>query len=302
MRINIEFSEVQAFVAVADKGSFRAAAESLFISQPALSRRIERLEAEVGTRLIERTTRRVSLTDSGRQFLEHAQAVLSEMEQAVLGISQRTLSRTEVVTVACVPSVANHLLPKVVLAFAKEHPNVRIKIIDESAGVVLESVVAGRADFGINFIGTQETDIDFRAVFTERYVLAVPPTHDLSKLSSISWSELAGEKLISVSQNSGNRMLVDNALAGIQQRPQIFYETNHVVSALGLVSAGLGMAVLPELALNKTGAPHLSAVVLTNPTITRTLGLITRKGGKLHPAAERLSQLFEEAIKATARR
>ena len=90
MRINVELSEIQGFVAVAEKGSFRAAAESLFISQPALSRRIEKLEAELGSRLVERTTRRVSLTESGRQFLTHAQAVLAEMEKAVLGISERT--------------------------------------------------------------------------------------------------------------------------------------------------------------------------------------------------------------------
>jgi DNA-binding transcriptional LysR family regulator len=297
MRINVELSEVQAFVAVAEKGSFRAAAESLFISQPALSRRIEKLEAELESRLIERTTRRVALTESGRQFLAHAQVVLAELEKAVQGMSERTLSRTELVTVGCVPSVANNLLPKVILAFVKKHPNVRVKVIDESAGDVLDSVVAGRADFGINFIGTQEAAIDFRAIFTERYVLVVPPAHKLAKRRSIAWSELAGERLISVSQSSGNRMLVDNALARVQQRPLIFYETNHVVGALGLVAAGLGMAVLPELALSKTTSPRLTAVELTNPVINRTLGLIKRKGGKLHPAAQDLSRMLEEAIR-----
>lgn len=297
MRINIELGEIQAFVAIAERGSFRAAAESLFISQPALSRRIEKLEAEVGSRLIERTTRRVSLTESGRQFLTHAQAVLAEMEQAVLGISERAQSRTELVTVGCVPSVANNVLPRVVLAFAKQYPDVRIKVIDESAGDVLESVVSGRADFGVNFIGTQEADIDFRAIFTERYMLVVPQGHRFSKRASMSWSDLAGERLISVSQSSGNRTLVDNALARVKHRPIIHYETNHVVGALNLVSAGVGMAVLPELALSKTNYPHLVSVALTNPVINRTLGLIKRKGARLHVAAEHLAQMLEEAIR-----
>ena len=297
MRINVELSEIQGFVAVAEKGSFRAAAESLFISQPALSRRIEKLEAELGSRLVERTTRRVSLTESGRQFLTHAQAVLAEMEKAVLGMSERTQSRMELVTVGSVPSVANNVLPQVILAFARHHPNVRIKVIDESAGDVLESVIAGRADFGVNFIGTQEADIDFTAIFTERYVLAVPQGHPFAKRKSMSWSELAGERLISVSQSSGNRMLVDNALAHVKHRPIIQYETNHVIGVLNLVSAGVGMAALPELALSKTNSPHLTAVALTNPVITRTLGMIKRKGTKLYPAAEHLAQMIEETIR-----
>ena len=93
-------------------------------------------------------------------------------------------------------------------------------------------------------------------------------------------------------------MLVDNALARVKQRPQIQYETNHVVGALGLVSAGVGMAVLPELALSKTTAPRMVAIELSNPVITRTLGVIVRKGLRLAPAARALAEMIEKAVKA----
>lgn len=296
MRINLEISELQAFIAVAEKSSFKAAAESLFITQPALSRRIEKLETSLQTRLLERTTRRVSLTDDGRLFLAHAEAVIEELASAMQGMAERTIQRKEHLTVACVPSVANHLLPKVLKAFAKNHPAVRVRIIDESAREVLDSVVAGIADFGVNFIGTQEADIDFKAIHTEHYVVMVRNDHPLAAEKSVAWSALAGEKLVSVSQSSGNRMLIENALARVAQRPSIQYEINHVAGAISLVAADLGIAVLPGLALAKDVHPSLVSIPLTDPDITRTLGLITRKGSRLQPVAQRLFDMLELAV------
>jgi DNA-binding transcriptional LysR family regulator len=296
MRINLEINELEAFISVARKSSFKAAAEGLFISQPALSRRIEKLEASLQTRLLERTTRRVSLTEAGRQFLVHADAVMEELALAMQGMAQRTTQRAEHVTVACVPSVAHYVLPEVLKEFSRRFPEVRIKVIDEGAKEVLDSVVSGLADFGVNFIGTQEADIDFKAIRTERYVLMVRGNHPLAKQKSVKWEALAGEKLVSVSQSSGNRMLIDNALASVAQRPRIFYEINHVAGALGMASAGLGIAVLPELALTKAFHPKLVSIPLSDPAITRTLGLIVRKGGRLSPPAQLLSDLVESAV------
>lgn len=298
MRINLEISELQAFIAVAEKSSFKAAAESLFISQPALSRRIEKLEASLQIRLLERTTRRVSLTDEGRQFLGHAEAVIEELEMAMQGMAERTVLRRESLTIACVPSVANYLLPTVLKEFASTHLGVRVKVIDESARDVLDCVVAGQADFGVNFIGTQEADIDFKAIYTEHYVLMARKDHRLAREKTVVWADLAGEKLVSVSQSSGNRMLIDNALAKVARRPTIQYEINHVTGAISMVAAGLGVAVLPGLALGDNVYPNLVSIPLTDPDITRTLGLITRKGGRLQPAAQALSELLEQAVRA----
>jgi DNA-binding transcriptional LysR family regulator len=261
-----------------------------------LSRRIEKLETSLHARLLERTTRRVSLTDAGRQFLVHAEAVMEELEMALTGMEKRDVQRKEHVTIACVPSVANHLLPTVLKEFTQSYPSVRIKIIDESAKEVLESVVSGLADFGVNFIGTQEANIDFKAIHAEHYVLVAHKDHPLAGKKTVSWKALAGEKLVSVSQSSGNRMLIDNALARVAQRPSIYYEINHIAGALGLVSAGLGVAVLPKLAVAKSNHPTLVSIALTDPVISRTLGLIFRKGYRLHPAAQVVFDLLERAV------
>ncbi|RIX46283.1 MAG: LysR family transcriptional regulator [Rhodocyclales bacterium GT-UBC] len=296
MQINLEIGELQAFIAVAEQSSFKAAADGLFISQPALSRRIEKLESSLKVRLFERTTRRVSLTDAGRQFLVHAEAVINQLQQAVEGMSRSSEQRKEHVTVACVASVANQLLPDVLKDFAQRHPEVFVRVIDESAPEVLECVVSGTADFGINFIGGQEADIDFRTINTERYVLIVRNDHPLADRPAVTWSALAGERLVSVSQSSTNRMLIDHALSRVEIRPNIQYEINHTIGAIGLVAAGLGVAILPGLLNDQRAKRGLVSIPLTEPVITRTLGLITRKGSRLHPAAQALADLLEAAL------
>lgn len=298
MRINIEIGELQAFIAVAEKSSFRAAAESLFISQPALSRRIEKLEDELKSRLLERTTRRVSLTDAGRQFLAHAKLVIEELSLAYQNIEARAAARTGQVKIACVPSVANHLLPTVLQAFAQSHPGVRVKVIDESASLVLESVLRGEADFGINFLGSQEADLEFTPVRAEPYVVVMPADHRLARRPSVTWKALANERLVSVSPSSGNRLLIDNAFANIEKRPSIHYEINHITGAINLVAAGLGVAIVPGLALNRQLHAGLRGVPLAHPRVARTLGLITRKGDHLHDVARQLAQQLVAAMQA----
>ncbi|WP_343743486.1 LysR family transcriptional regulator [Herbaspirillum huttiense] len=302
MRINIETAELQAFLAVARQSSFRAAAEGLFITAPALSRRIENLEQALQERLFDRTTRRVSLTPAGELFLVHAQAVMDELELAVRSVEQGMAHRREQVTVACVPSVANNLLPLVLKPYARTHPNVRVRIIDENAAEVLESVRKGEADFGVNFIGAQEAEIDFQELTRERYLAVMPAHHPLAAQSSLHWKSLAGEKLVSVSSSSGNRSLIDNAFSRVPQRPVIQYETNHVAGAISLVAAGLGVALLPELAIRNAPYKGIVARPVTSPVLSRAMGLITLKGRVLKPAAATLAQALREAMASKPRK
>lgn len=297
MRINTEIGELQAFIAVAEKSSFRAAAESLFISQPALSRRIDKLERDLKCQMLERTTRRVSLTDAGRQFLMHAQAVIDELERAYQGLEARAVARSGKVSMACVPSVANHLLPSVLKDFARTYPAVRVKVIDESAQTVLDSVREGHADFGLSFLGSQEAELDFTAIRAERYVVVVPKEHPLARRKTVAWRLLEKEPLVSVSSSSGNRLLIDSAFAKTKKRPTIQYEINHVTGAINLVAAGLGIAIIPGLALDAQLHPGLIGVPLVDPAITRTLGLIVRKGDKLHGLAQLLADTLTSAIR-----
>ena len=299
MRINTDIGELQAFIAVAEKSSFRAAAESLFISQPALSRRIDKLERDLKSQLLERTTRRVSLTDAGRQLLTHAQAVMDELQRAYQGLEAKAAVRTGKVTLACVPSVANYVLPSVLKDFAQTNPTVRVKVIDESAQLVMDSVISGHADFGLNFLGNQEAELDFTPIRAERYVAVMPGSHALARRKTVAWRALESETLVSVSSTSGNRLLIDSAFAKTRKRPTIQYEINHVTGAINLVAAGLGIAIIPGLSLDAQLHPGLVGIPLVDPAITRTLGLIVRKGDKLHGVAQALADRLSTAIRTT---
>lgn len=289
LRIKFDLGELQAFVVTAEKASFRLAAEALCLSAPALSRRVERLEAALGVRLLERTTRSVELTAVGQEFLHEARAALVGLDEAVQRVNDQVHLRRGRVAVACIPSVASHLLPRVLRAFAVAQPEVQVHVIDESAGQVLDAVVRGDADFGLSFTGSQESALRFEALMRERYVLAMQRGHRWAGRRDVAWAELAGQRLVSVSRDSSNRLLLDQATADLPQQPVAWYECNHVAGALALVEAGLGLAVLPQLAL-PAEHPQVCGVPLIDPDLWRTLGLLQRRDRVLAPAAEALRQ------------
>jgi DNA-binding transcriptional LysR family regulator len=296
-RINFDLQHLQAFVAVAERGSFRAGAEHIHLSAPAISRRIDKLEGILGAKLFIRTTRKVELTPLGRIFLERATAAMDDLEAAILGISDLAASRTGLVTVACVPSAAIHFLPAVVQTFAERFPQIRVRVVDEAAGEVLSSVLTGESDFGIGFIGGRTAGLDFSPLRKDPFVLAMPRAHELAARKTVAWKELGGQRLIGVGRSSGNRQLLDDALTKAGVAPGYRFEVNHVATLLGMVEAGLGLAAVPQMALPRQH-PTLVGLRLRGPSIWRELGLVTRRGTTLRPAAEVLRDHLRAAFQS----
>jgi DNA-binding transcriptional LysR family regulator len=290
--MNFDLADLRAFLAVADLGSLRAASESLHLSQSALSRRVDKLEDALGVKLFIRTTRKVELTAVGRAFVHKARNVLNELDSALLGIQDVAERMSGEVTLACVPSAVSHFLPSVFEEFNNRYPRIRIRVLDESSSEVLLAVTRGDANFGVTYIGTQEADIEFQPLIEERFVLACPTSHPLAQQASVRWEDLKDERYIALAQGSGNRFLIDQALARATIRPRWFCEVNHVPALVDLVAAGLGVGVVPRMALPPDGHERLAAVPLTEPRVTRTLGLISRHGRPLTAAAQILYETF----------
>ncbi|MFS8981669.1 LysR substrate-binding domain-containing protein, partial [Cupriavidus necator] len=150
------------------------------------------------------------------------------------------------------------------------------------------------ADFGINFVGGQEPDIEFSPLLEERFVAACRRDHPIAKRRHVTWADLAEYDYISVSKSSGNRLLLDQALSNVSGLPQSIYETQHVTTTLGLVEAGLGIAAVPSIAMPGPDHPLLVSVPLTDPVVTRKIGLIRRKSRSLTPAAQQLYDFLSE--------
>lgn len=299
--MNLEMSDLRAFVAVAELGTFSAAALDLHLSQPALSRRISKLEAKMGVRLLERTTRRVDLTAFGRDFARKARDILNSLDESLIGLGDVAGRISGEVSVACVPSVVRYFLPQVLREFHERYPRIVIRVMDEGASDVLSSVVRNEVDFGLNYIGVQEANIDFQPVLKEAFVVACRRDHPLAKRPAVTWTELNTYDYMSVAKASGNRLLLDLALADAPDLPRSFCEVRHVMSVVSLVEAGVGIAAVPRLAMPADDHPILVSVPLVEPVVSRTIGLIRRRGRVLSAAAQQLYEMIGDRRESAER-
>lgn len=302
MGVNFDLNDLQAFRAVVELGSFRKAAEAVNISQPALSRRIDKLEEALGARLFERTTRRVSLTTVGRVFAPTAEQLLDDLDAAMLSIRDVSSSRLGHVTIACVPSVAYYFLPGVIADFHARYPRIRVKLLDASANEVLGAVINGEADFGVSFMGSQEPEVEFKLLLQEKFVAACRRDHPLARKKRVSWRELYEHDYVSVDKTSGNRLLLDQALTAVAPKVPSVCETRHVTTMLGLVEAGLGVAAVPSMAMPARDHPILTSVPLVEPVVTRRVGIVKRRGRPLTPTAEQFHQMIVASKRSTRTR
>lgn len=294
MRINFELLDLRAFLAILDCGSFHKAAETLNMSQPALSRRIKQLEASVGAPLLERTTRRVAPTAVGRDLQPLLIRLLDELETSVLSMNATGPLQHGQVTIACVPTAAFYFLPQVIRQFHALHPLIRIRILDLSAREGLRSVAAGEAEFGVNMLGAADSELSFTPLLDDPFVLACHRAHPLAGRRQVNWRDLADHPLIGVSRHSGNRIILDNALAHSGIALDWRYEVNHLSTSLGLVETGVGISVLPRLATPRE--EHAAIVVrpIVGPVVSRTIGVVERRNGRLSPAAARFRALLAQ--------
>lgn len=291
-------ADLRAFVFVGELQSFAAAAKALHLSQPALSRRITHLEELLGVRLFDRTTRSVALTVLGRRFLGEMRGLVEDLDRSVLSLRDAAELVAGDVTIGCVFSAVHHFLPPVIRAFGEKHPHVLVRLIEEGADEVLASVKHGEADFAVNYIGMQDPELEFTPLLKEPYVLACPADHPLAKRRSVKWSELADYPHARVSHASRNRLLIDQALAELPPLPRPIIEVRHVSTLIGIVESGLGLAVVPQLTLPVQPA-SIVGVKLEQPAVSRTLGIVKRRGRSLSPAAEAFSRLLMNAGRST---
>jgi DNA-binding transcriptional LysR family regulator len=299
--MNAELLDLKAFVTVAELGSFVRTAKTLNLSQPALSRRIQKLEEALGATLIERSPRHVALTRVGRDFLPKVRRLIDEFETSVLAIRDLGTRSSGLITIAAVPTAVFYFLPHAINRFSERYPRIRIRILDVGANEGLEAVGRGEADFGINFIGASHGEIDFTKLVEDPFVLACRHDHPLAACKQVTWSELSDHRVITVGRTSGNRALIDTALAQRGARLNWAYEVSHLSGSLGLVEAGLGVAILPRLATPATKHPILRTVSLVDPEVSRTIGIVRRSGSVLSPPAGQFLDMLLETWRFTAR-
>ncbi|CAG9272768.1 LysR family transcriptional regulator [Paraburkholderia unamae] len=290
--MKIDTLGVQAFVAIAEGGSFRQAAQMLNVTQTAVTQRLRKLESFLGVVLVERTTRHCALTEIGERFLPQARRLLGELADALTEIRETGMSQRGDVSIACVPTVGVQYLPRVLRLFSQHRPHDRVRILDHASASVLAAVLRREAEFGISVAGDQHPELSSEPLTTDPYVLACRDDHPLAKRRRVKWTALTEHALIFAGEVSANRGLLDIALEtnGISLRS--FYEVQRSSTALGLVAEGLGAAVVPRLAVLKDVFPMVRVIELVEPAVSRTLVLVKRKSAHLSPAAKALYDML----------
>ena len=284
--MNISFPDLRSFVTLAHSGNFHQAAAALAVSQPTLTRRIQKLEETLGVQLFDRTTRNVTLSPTGREFLPKAQALLDEFEESVLTISGMTERIARQITIACVPTAAQYLMPRAISEFSARSPHIRIRIVDEPANVVLTMILSGEAEIGLAFGQNLGDEISFDPLFDDPYVLACPADHPLAERESVAWGELQRFPFIRAGSRNGNRLLIDLSLARNTRPPNWLYEVQHLGSSLPLVEAGLGISVVSTLLMRLNRSPNIVFRPLVDPALSRRIGILRRANANLSPAAQ----------------
>ncbi|MDB5893131.1 MAG: hypothetical protein JWQ88_662 [Rhodoferax sp.] len=282
----VTLRQLRAFVAVAQDGSITRAAQRLHLTSSALSMLISSLEGELAVRLFERTTRRMALSDAGAELLPAVEKVFGNLDEAFDGLRQFADRRSGRFAVATSPLLAATLLPTLLASFKLRHPSVQINLFDLPPDGIAQAVRSGQADFGVCTADADVPDLVASVLYQDRLMLACPAKHPLAGRREVRWTELTGEPMVVLRHGSGLRTLVEQGFREVGEALHPAFEVSHVGTAVGLVEAGLGVAILPSYALHRTRVIDVVAVPMTAPVVYRNIVALTAPQRRLTAPCE----------------
>jgi LysR family hydrogen peroxide-inducible transcriptional activator len=278
----MEFHQLRYFCAVADTGSFSRAAEQSHVAQPSLSQQIMKLEDELGARLFDRLGRSVRMTDLGKALLPRARAVLREVEAAHSDVAERKDSLAGPVNVGVIPTVAPYFLPALLTSFAAAFPLVRLTVVEEITPVLLERLRGGTIDVAILALPVRGHEFEATPLLTEPLFAALSRQHALARRRTLSLRDLRKEPFLLLRDGHCFRDTVVAACDRARLSPQVVFESGQFSSLLSLVSTGLGVSVVPKMAVKEDASCRY--IRLSDAEATRTIGTVVLRGRSLSRA------------------
>lgn len=285
--MNLDIRQLRAFVTVAESGSFTRAAGSLNLSQPALTVQIRKLEEGLGLRLFDRNTRSVALTRSGRELLPALGRILRELDGVVAETRQLSTMQRGVIRLAALPSFASGVLPEIIADFRRRHPGIGFSVRDVIASGVAELVASGEADLGLTGGAVLGPDLEILLRGADRMHAVYPEGHQLARRAAIGIADLARHPLVLMDRATSVRQVVEAAFAAAGIVPLVGAEVTYMASAVGMVRAGLGIAILPGSAMEVRAERGLRSQRIEGEGFARPIAVVKRRGRTLPPASER---------------
>jgi len=299
--MKVTLRQIEGFLAAADALSFSRAAQQSHVTQSAFSQLIRELELSLDVRLFDRTTRKVALTDSGQALLQKMRAGVAAIQEACT--DAQAIRRVEKghVVLGTLPSLAAGCVTQALGDLKRLHPGVTVSLHEAHNPDVLDLVLSAQVEFAICALTPSPTDLVFEPLFSEELVAVVRVDHALANKNRQGWKRLAGESLILMTQHSSTRHIIADALSsnGVDSRPA--YEIAGLATALSMVKAGLGVTIMPMMALLEMNMEQLALCRLTGPTAARQIAICRRRDRAPSPAASKLAQLVRDRVKQLLR-
>ncbi len=296
--------DIEVFVKVVRLRSFKEVARDLNVTQSALTQRLKKLEDALGARLIDRTTRSVAPTAVGRSFLPAAERLLAQFEQTIDDLEDFIHVRHGRVTIASLISVATYILPQAIRRFSERHPDVSVRVIDDSEQDIAEYVRQGEAEFAIDMRTDDSNDdptLSFTPVMEDRFVLACRADHPLAAGGPVPWRALADMPVIMLGPRSGTSRLLSTQFPKGPRQHDWRYEVQHLSTMIGFLEAGMGVGVVPAMTMRGLRGDSLVQRPLVEPDFSRTVAVVERRDATLSPAAARLKSLLLEEFRSLTR-
>ncbi|BBM26479.1 LysR family transcriptional regulator [Enterobacter hormaechei] len=254
------------------------------LSQSAVSHSVKELETQTGVKLLDRTTREVVLTEAGHQLATRLERLLDELNSTLRDVGRLGQQLSGTVRVAASQTISAHLIPQCIAESNHRYPDIDFVLHDRPQQWVLESIRQGDVDFGIVIDPGAVSDLECEVVLSEPFLLLCRDDDPLASLSQVAWQALQGANLVLQDYASGSRPLIDAALAAQGVKATIVQEIGHPATLFPMVEAGIGISVLPALALPLPQGSRLT-VKRFLPCIERQLMLVRRKNRSLSGAA-----------------
>jgi len=278
----MELRQLYYFVRVAKKEHVTQAAEELHVAQSAVSRQIRQLEEELGVKLFVQKGRNVQLTPVGQLFLKRVEVILADIERTVIELHEFLDPDKGEIRLGFPHSLGFSLVPTVVAEFRKKHPNVKFRFKQGMYPTLIRDMIKGEIDLA--FISPFPDEHEFvsgEVVLTEELYAILPPTHPLAMEESIELKQLEHDTFVLFSEGYSLRPIVWEACERAGFTPCIGFEGEETDTIRGLVAAGMGVSLLPDMALHHKGPLQPAKVKISHPKVTRTIGLIQRGNEKL---------------------
>jgi len=287
---------MRALVALAKTGNFTLAAQYMHVTQSALSGLIKELEQTLGVRVVDRSTRRIALTETGNELYPLFSQMIDDLDRALANIADQAQLRKGIVRVAVPQLMACTLLPQVIAAWRTRYPDIRISLSDSPVEAVTTRVLSGETDFGIGPERDNAPQLEARELMEMPFEAVLPPDHALAKRRRLGWSDLAAHPLITLRGQFTERLLADmstgaadaraggaDTLRDLTLRPA--HEVTYMTTALAMVASGLGVTVCMPYAAPLVRLHGLRMLPLDAPVLTRRFFVYTREQRSLSPAA-----------------